>query len=498
MEFFKYLFDSDSVAVIGASNTPGTWGFGVMNTLFSSSKKRKIWPVTKSASEVLGIKAYRSIIEVPEEVDFAVISVPASEVPGVMRQCVEKEVNSALIISGGLAESGEDGARIEEKVVQIARLGGLRFIGPNSMGHADTSSDFSTLAWLREIKKGPIGFISQSGTYGERLVNTALAAGLGFSKFISSGNEADLHLEDYLECLAQDEDTQIIALYVEGLREGRRFFNLAKEITRKKPIVVLKSGRTEGSSRAAMSHTSALSGSDIVYDAAFRQAGVTRVEDDDQLFDVTTALLQLPLPRGNRVGILTEGGGIGVMAAEACERAGLKIPRLSPSTMDRLNSILPSRWSHGNPVDMTDVITSGKLVTFSCLQEVMEGWTVDAAMVIGGLGVETYFRFFMTSPSEKLAHLADLLAEEERKGPDLLNELVYTLQKPVVAVKLIPEAVHEPEIYDLLRRKGIPVYPNPQRAATALAYLVQRHEYLESLGQGEQVYGKVAVAIGHP
>ncbi|MDY7019231.1 MAG: CoA-binding protein, partial [Chloroflexota bacterium] len=251
MEFIKYLFDSDSVAVIGASNTPGTWGFGVMNTLFSSSKKRKIWPVTKSASEVLGIKAYRSIIEVPEEIDFAVISVPASEVPGVMRQCVEKEVKSALIISAGLAESGEEGARIEEEVVQIARLGGLRFIGPNSMGHADTFSDFSTLAWLREIKKGPIGFISQSGTYGERLVNTALAAGLGFSKFISSGNEANLHLEDYLEYLAQDEDTQIIALYVEGLREGRRFLHLAKEITRKKPIVVLKSGRTEGSARAA-------------------------------------------------------------------------------------------------------------------------------------------------------------------------------------------------------------------------------------------------------
>ena len=351
---------------------------------------------------------------------------------------------------------------------------------------------------VKRNKEGPIGFISQSGTYGERLVNTALAAGLGFSKFISSGNEADLHLEDYLECLAQDEDTQIIALYVEGLREGRRFFNLAKEITRKKPIVVLKSGRTEGSARAAMSHTSALSGSDIVYDAAFRQAGVARVEDDDQLFDITTALLQLPLPRGNRVGILTEGGGIGVMAAEACERAGLKIPRLSPSTMDRLNSILPSRWSHGNPVDMTDVITSGKLVTFSCLQAVMEDENVDVAMVIGGLGVETYFGFFMTSPSEKLAQLADLLAEEERKIPDLINELTEKLQKPVMAVKLIPEAISEPEIYESLRKKGIPVYPNPQRAAIALSYLVQRYEYLESLGQGDQIYEKVAVAIGHP
>ena len=498
MELSKDIFDSDSVSVIGASNAPGAWGFGVMNTLLSSSKKRKIWPVTKSSPEVLNIKAYRSILEVPEPVDFAVISVPAPEVPGVMRECVEKGVKGALIISSEMAEMGDEGARLQEEILQIARQGNLRFIGPNSMGHADTSSDFSTLAWLREIQKGPIGFISQSGTYGQRLVRTAIAAGIGFSKFISSGNEADIHLEDYLEYLAQDEQTQVIALYVEGLREGRRFFQIAREITRKKPIIVLKSGRTEGSARAARSHAAALSGSDIIYDTAFKQAGVIRVEDDDELFDVTMALLHLPLPRGKRIGILTEGGGIGVMAAEACERAGLEIPHLSPTTIEKLNALLPTRWSHGNPADMTDVITKGKLVTLPCLQAMMEDESVDAAMVIGGLGVEVYFRLLMLTPSEKLAKLSDILAEEEKKGPDLLNELMNRLHKPTVAAKLLPEAVPEPEIYNMLRMKGIPVYPNPQRAAKAMGHLVRRQEYLESIRQGENVYETRAMAIDHP
>ena len=495
MEFLKHFFDADSVSVIGASNTPGTWGLGVMSNLLSSSRKRKIWPVTKSASEVLGIKAYRSILKVPEEVDFAVISIPASEIPGVVKECVEKGVKSALIISGGLAEVGEEGAKIQEEIVRIARGGNLRFIGPNSMGHADTSSDFSTLAWLREIQKGSIGFISQSGTYGQRLVRTAIDAGIGFSKFISSGNEADIHLEDCLEYLAQDGETRLIALYIEGLREGRRFFRIATEITRRKPIIALKSGRTEGSVRAAKSHVSALSGSDIIYNTAFRQAGVIRVEDEDELFDVIMALLYLPLPRGRRVGILTEGGGIGVMATEACETAGLEVPHLSPTTIERLDALLPPRWSHGNPADMTDVITAGKLVTFPCLQVIMEDEGVDAAMVIGGLGVEMYFR--MASPSEKLAPPADLLAEEERKGPGLLSEWINTLQKPVVAVKLFPEAVSELEIYSSLRKKGIPVYPNPRRAVKALTHLVQRREYLESLRQSEKVYGKGTMPIDH-
>ena len=490
MEFFEYLFDPDSVAVIGASNIPGTWGFGVMNSLLGSSKKRNIWPVTKGTSEVLGIKAYNSIIEVPGTVEFAVISIRASGVPGVMKECVEKGVKCALIISGGLSEVSEEGARIEEEILQIARQGNLPFIGPNSMGHADTASDFSTLAWLREIQRGPIGFISQSGTYGQRLVRTSLAAGLGFSKFISSGNEAYLHLEDYLEYLAQDKETKVIALYIEGLREGRRFFHLASEISRRKPIIALKSGRTEGSARAARSHVSALSGSDIIYSTAFRQAGVIRVEDDDELFDVTMALLQLPLPRGRRVGILTEGGGIGVMATEACEKAGLEIPRFSHTTIERLNALLPPRWSHANPTDMTDVITAGKLVTFSCLQAIMEDESVDMAMVIGGLGAGMYFRFFMPFPAEELAHLADSFAEEEKKGIVLLNGLINKLQKPVVVVKLMPEAMPEPEIYPLLRTKGFPVYPNPQRAAKALAHIVERHEYIESLRREEKICGK--------
>ena len=483
MDFFKYLFDPNSIAVIGASNTPGTWGFGVMDSLLTSPKKRKVWPVTKRASDVLGLKAYRSITEIPEVVDFAVLAIPFSELPGVMKECVVKGVKAALIISGGLSEVSEDGERIEREVFQIAREGKLRFIGPNSMGHSDTSTGFSTLAWLREIKKGAIGFISQSGTYGQRLVRTSLAYGQGFSKFVSSGNEADLHLEDYLEYLAQDEETKIIALYMEGLREKRRFFHLAREITKKKPIIVLKSGSTESSARAAKSHVAALSGSDAVFDAAFRQAGVIRVEDDDELFDTIIALHHLPLPRGRKVGILTEGGGIGVMAAEACEKVGLEVPSLSPSTIERLNAFLPPYWSHGNPADMTDVVTAGKLVTFSAFQAVIEDENVDMVMLLGGLGAGLYFRLFLSSSpymkkGEEMEKLISYLEEKEKNGLRSIKEQIEKLRKPVVVVKLIPEVVTEPEAFSLLRRLGVPVYPNPQRAAKALAHLVWYREYV--------------------
>jgi len=485
IEQLDRLFDAHSVAVIGASNSFGTWGFGVMNTLLNSGE-RKIWPVTKKASEVCGLKAYSNIAEVPQAVDLAVIAIPSGEVPKVMEECVDKGVKAALIISAGLAELGEEGRGVEEEILRIARSGGLRFIGPNSMGHMDNYSQFSTLAWMKEIREGPIGFISQSGTYGQRVVRTGLASGLGFSKFISSGNEADLHLEDYLEYLAQDKQTKIIALYVEGLREGRRFFQLAKEITQRKPIVAMKSGRTTGSAKAARSHVAALAGSDTSYEAMFKQSGVIRVENDDELFDVAMALLHLPLPQGRRVGILTEGGGIGVVAAEACERVGLEIPSFSSLTWDRLNALLPPRWSHGNPADMTDVITAGELVTFPCLWAIMEDENVDAAMVIGGIGATVYFRRFYSpenptsSLKEKLEPLIESLEDQERRNSAIINGQINKYQKPVVITKLFPEVMVEPEIFNLLREKGVPIYPNPQRAAKVLAHLAWYGEYLNA------------------
>lgn len=281
IEQLDHLFNPRSVAVIGASNRVGSWGFGVMLRLLDYPE-RKVYPVNASSYEVLGVKTYRREGEIPGAVDFAVLAIPPDKAPEVMRECVAKGIQSALIISGGLAESSEEGAKIEEELVSIARRGGLRFIGPNSMGHANTSAHFSTLvAWMEEIKPGPVAFLAQSGTYGQRVIRTGMQGGIGFSKFVSNGNEADIHLKDYIEYLAYDKGTKIITAYVEGLREGRRFFESAKQITRKKPIIIMKSGGTENSAKAAKSHTAALAGSAPICDAMFKQAGIIKVEDED-------------------------------------------------------------------------------------------------------------------------------------------------------------------------------------------------------------------------
>ncbi|MFH1625175.1 MAG: CoA-binding protein [Pseudomonadota bacterium] len=481
VEQLDYVFNPRSVAVIGASNRVGTWGFGVMARLLGNPE-RKVYPVNSKTDQVMGIKAYRKITEIPEPVEFAVLSVPPTKTPEVMEECVAKGVKAALVITGGLAESGEEGAKLEKELVKIARKGGIRFIGPNSMGHVNTHSSFSTLAWMKDVKPGPVAFLAQSGTYGNRIVRTGLHQGFGFSKFVSNGNEADLHLEDYIEYLANDEETKIIGIYLEGLREGRRFFEMAKQITREKPIIIMKTGATEGSAKAAKSHTASLCGSDKIYDGMFKQSGVIRVEDEIELFDVVNALLSLPLPKGDRVGILTEGGGIGVVMAEATEKVGLELPKYSSETTETLRSRLPSRCSCGNPTDITDLVTSGELVIFSCLWTIMEDPNVDILILLGGVGAGSYFsRMVEDTPSannKEFRKMVKSLEEQEIKNLDLLREKIDRLEKPLVYVNLMPRVMEEPESFELLRERRIPIFPNPRRAAKALRHVVDYSKFL--------------------
>lgn len=434
---------------------------------------RNIYPVNPTISEVLGIATYDSVVDIPSPIDLAVIAVPASQVPSVLRECVKKGVRTAVIISAGFAETDEQGCELENELVGIAQQGGIRFVGPNCLGHVDTSSHLCTLAWAEVIPAGPVGVISQSGNYGQLTMRTGMASGIGFSKFISTGNEADLHLEDYLEYLAQDHDTRIITAYIEGLREGRRFFQLAKGTTTRKPMIVIKAGGTKESARAARSHTGALVGSDAVYAAAFRQAGVIRVDDNDELCDVLTALLNQPLPRNNRIGILTIGGGPGVVAAEACEQEGLKIAPLSPLTMEKLNACLPSRWSHGNPVDTAGMIAAKRQYLFASLLALMEDENVDAILLL----VPLVFN------SERLSAFLGLSGKETKTFQEIQKENLITVKerakeygKPVFVVPLAKDE----EASSFLLREGIPAYHNPQRAARVLHHLVWYSHYLDS------------------
>lgn len=478
----RSLFNPSSVAVIGATSNFGTWGFAIFHRVLTTSAPRKVYPVNKNLSEVRGVKAYQSILEIPDPVDFAVIAISAPQVPAVMRECAQKGVKAALIISGGFAEADEMGAKLQEEVVQIARQSGMRFVGPNCMGHFSTSADFFTVGFLPRVRKGPISFISQSGTFGNRMLLHGLETGIGYCRFVSSGNEADIHLEDYVEYLGQDDETRVITAFIEGLREGKRFFSLAREITRKKPIVVMKAGKTRGGGKAARSHSSALAGSDAVFDSVCRQSGVIRVEEDDELFDVAVALLHLPLPRGNRVGMLTEGGGAGVVASDVCEQRGLKLVDLSPATMDKLNNILPRRWSHGNPVDMV----AAQSVTFPCLFALMEDADVDSLLLIGGIGSYSSYAAHGKPRPEIKALLDKFVAEKEEEEAEGLGKVLQLMDKsgkPLVISALLGDVVKNSRAAQMLQQgRGMLIYPSPQRAAKVLAHLTWYSEYLRNAG----------------
>jgi len=471
--YWRKLFAPSSVALIGASNTPGTWGCNIMWRLLHSGERR-VYPVNPNAAEIMGRQSYSRLTDIPDSIDLAVIVVQAAQVSTVLHECIQKKVKAAVIISSGFSEMGGDGIALEAEIMKVARQGGIRLIGPNTMGHADTSSNISTLAWTGDIPPGPVAHIAQSGNVGNRVVLHGINLGIGFSKFICSGNEADLHFEDYLEYLGQDEDTRIITAYIEGLREGRRFLQLAREITVKKPVIVMKAGGTKEAARAARSHTGALSGSEAVYNAAFRQSGVIRVDGDDDLIDLVIALLHQPLPRGNRVGILAIGGGLGVVTTEACEREGLEIATLMPATIEKLNALLPPRWPHANPVDLVGIgPTAGNSVVLSCLWALMEDENIDvvllqAPVAIGAGFLASIFHF----TDEEIKAFED----GQKRNLIMLRQKAAEYGKPVYIVA----PVNDPETNAYLLREKMPVFTTPRRAASALRHLVWYRGYLDA------------------
>jgi acyl-CoA synthetase (NDP forming) len=479
-DFWQALFLADSIAVIGANNQMGSWGFDALHTALNSKStnpQRKVYAVNPSAKEVQGIPSYPTILDIPGPVDLAVIVVRADLVPLIAAQCAEKKIKAAVIISAGFAEVDAAGAKLQAEVLQIARQSGFHFVGPNCVGHGDGHSKVASAGMINRIRSGSMALITQSGTLGATILQMAANRGIGMSKFISSGNEGDLRFEDYLEFLGQDANTKLIAGYIEGLREGRRFFELAKQITPHKPIVVIKTGATGGSSQAAKSHTGALAGSDVVYSAAFKQSGVIRVEDEDELCDVMVGLLNSPLPRGNRVGILTMGGGFGVVTAEACEKEGLKLGTLSPPTIEKMNLILPPRWSHGNPVDLVGVRTMGENpVADRCLELLMADPDIDVVISLMPP---------MILPPEMAGTLKPEqiqgLSESILKQRAFLQQQVAVSGKPLILLRFInqPNSVlpGQPAMPPL----KIPEYSNPRRAARVLCHLETYARYLQGV-----------------
>jgi acyl-CoA synthetase (NDP forming) len=477
--FWHALFEADAIAVIGARDAPGSWGFDALRAALGAKQKkadRRIYAVNPGLKNVLGEPCYRTILDIPDSVELAIIVVPAGVVPEVLRQCVQRKVRAAVIISAGFAEVDEAGGKLQAEISEIARQGNLHFVGPNCIGHADLHSLVASAGPAGRIGAGPLALLTQSGTLGATIMQIASANGIGLSKLVSTGNEADLHLEDYLEFLAGDENTRIITAYIEGLREGRRFLQLTKEITLKKPIIVIKTGSTLESGRAAKSHTGALAGSDAVYSAAFKQAGVIRAEDEEELCDVAVALLNQPLPRGKRVGILTMGGGFGVVTAEACEKEGLQIGALEAQTIEKLNALLPPRWSHGNPVDLVGMKMMGENKTLAaCHSLLLADINIDAVISL--------LPPMMPPPGAGVIFSAEqikVMQTENQKQLDTLMQQVKQFNKPLYLVRrFLPQPSGEPGLPPALNRERIPEYPHQRRAARVLRHLVWYREYLE-------------------
>lgn len=346
------FFRPKSIAVIGASRTPGKVGYDILKNIIQYGFDGKVYPINPGASEILGKKTFPTIIDVPENIDLAVIVVPAKNVLEVIEQCGKKKIDSAIIITAGFRESGLEGNKLEQELIRTAEKSGVRFIGPNCLGLIDCHSRVNASFAAGMPEKGNIGFFSQSGALCLAVLDRALPDEIGFSKFISMGNKADITDTDIMLALAEDENTKVIIGYIEGVSDGRKFMEVASQVTRKKPLIILKAGITSSGAKAASSHTGALAGREAAFDAAFKQSGIIRAHTINELFNYAIAFANQPLPRGPNVAIITNSGGPGILAADACDKAGLQLIPLHKELVDELRTFLPPVASFYNPIDI--------------------------------------------------------------------------------------------------------------------------------------------------
>jgi len=446
-----------SVAIVGASRHPNTIGYQIIDNLVRYGFNGPLYPVNPKASVVHSIRAYPSVSAIPDPVDLAVVVVPKDLVLAAAEECGRKGVKGLVVITAGFAEVGGEGAERERKLVEIVRRFGMRMVGPNCMGVLNTAADLSMNATFAPTMPpyGPVGFISQSGAMGLSILDYAEELGIGIHQFVSVGNKADVSGNDLLEYWADDPAIRVILMYLESFGNARRFYQLARTLTRKKPIFVVKAGRTAAGARAASSHTAALAGTDLAADALMEQCGVLRAQTVEELFDYAMAFPRLPLPRGDRVAIISNAGGPAIILADACESAGLKVAELAPGTQAAIRAQVPEEAAVRNPVDL---IASATAQTFgSVLTLVLQDPNVDAVIVS------------VAPPPLKgqAGDVAEAIVQATAARRDI----------PVMAVLLGRQGVSA-GMRNLLRA-GMPGYIFPESAARALAAMNRYRKWLE-------------------
>jgi acetyl coenzyme A synthetase (ADP forming)-like protein len=466
------IFRPRSVAVIGASRQPGSIGAAIFRNLLDKGFEGAVYPVNPSAQVVQSVLAYPSVSAIPGDVDLAVIAIPANRVQAALEECGRKGVKGAVVISAGFKETGPEGAERERQIRETARRHGMRLVGPNCLGVLNTESRVRLDATFAPAwpPAGPVAFSSQSGALGLAILETASALGLGISQFVSVGNKADISGNDLLEYWEKDPATSVILLYLESFGNPQRFIQIARRVGRTKPIVAVKSGRTRSGARAASSHTGSLAGTDSAVDALCRQSGVIRTDTIEELFDVAMLLSNQPLPSGPRVGIVTNAGGPGIMASDACESNGLELPALSDVTVAALKRFLPPEASVRNPVDM---IASATPESFEkSVRLVLTDPNIDALLAI-------YVPPIVTQPSEVAA---GILRGADEAQLELSGR--GEAAKPIVSCFMGAHGV--PEVMRSLRKSHVPSYPFPESAAIALARAV-RHARWWQAPEGKEI-----------
>ncbi len=452
-----------SIAIVGASNDPRKRGYQAIQGLLRDRFAGQIYPVNTKEKEILGLTAYDGITKIKEEVDLALIATPAQSVPAVLRDCGRKKVKGAIVLAVGFGETGVAGEKLQQEIIGIGQRENIRIVGPNTSGVFNLHHNMN-LTGIRDLPKGSMAILSQSGNMTLSLITEIRAKStLGFSAYVGVGNEADIQFHEYLEYFRQDPNTRIIVMFVDGMRDGRTFLQVAKETVEEKPIVLLKSGRSDKGRRAAQSHTGALAGLSAVSRTAFKRVGIITIDHSDELFPAAEALAYEPPLRRNRVAILSDGGGHGALAADALSDYAMSLPDLSEQTRTRLRAVLPSSTAVHNPLDLAGATDSNPGVFADCARVLLEDSEIDALMVVGLFG-GYHIRF------------SDSLLPIEEDTARRLGQLHEQYHKPMVVHSLY--ASYRPTPLDILKGYRIPVHESIDIAAKCLSVLDEYGHHL--------------------
>lgn len=462
MSDLNYLFHPKHIAVIGASLAKEKIGYAILNNIITSGFSGDIYPVNPREEEILGFKCYCSVKDIGSPIDLAVITVPVAHVTKVAEECGESGVKGIIVITAGFKEVGKEGLQQERSLIEICKRYKMRMLGPNCVGLMDTHTPVNASFANGFPAEGNISFISQSGAMLVSILDWSFQMNMGFSRFISLGNKADLNEIDFIESCANDPLTSVILCYVEDIVDGKRFVEVCSEASRKKPIIILKSGTSTAGAQAASSHTGALAGSDRAYEAAFRQSGVLRAETMNELFDLARAFSTQELPAGSRVAIVTNAGGPAIVATDAVEKYGLNIARFTKDTIDKLRSNLPAEANIYNPVDIIGDARDDRY-RFA-LQSVLEDDNVDSALVL----------------------LCPAAVTEPEKTAKTIVELNKTYpEKPVMAVYMGGKSLAEGKSF--LTREKVPAFTFPEPSVRSLKGMVNYAGHVKSEIKTEQL-----------